>query len=352
MNRKLQVIGILLVGYSLVAMESATKKRKIGTHDSTNRLIADMTQENPDVEKIAAHLNAGVNPNEHIDRLPLLSYAAKHGWYPICDILISKGAQVNISGFGPLHAASNYGCLRTCQLLLSRGANCEALDTNRFTPLLRAAYRGHTEIVRLLLDAGANLSARDKDGWTALDNAANNGHYETCKLLLERGAHIQSRAHRSTALNCATRKKHIAICTLLITHAYFPLPPFLHAGYATTPKMIRYAYLSLLHKGLPKHIIEMILLHAPSMRDRIARQLERYHTTENFNSISLQLKLILRNELYKATIDRLKPIMEHAANQTDDTTLKNNILNPELLEQNFGATIWENIGKRLGIETE
>ncbi len=62
------------------------------------------------------------------------------------------------------------------QLLLDKGANIEAKDTDGWTPLMSAAVNGHEAVVQLLLGKGANIEAKDEDGWTPLLLAAEKGH--------------------------------------------------------------------------------------------------------------------------------------------------------------------------------
>ena len=69
-------------------------------------------------------------------------------------------------------------------LLLDRGANIEAKDTNGNTALRLAVVEGHKDIARLLLDRGADIEAKDVDSWTALDSAASCGQEAIARLLL------------------------------------------------------------------------------------------------------------------------------------------------------------------------
>jgi ankyrin repeat protein len=48
---------------------------------------------------------------------------------------------------------------------------------------------GETEVVKVLLDKGANIDAKDSNGETALNKAENGKKSGTVKLLRESGAH-------------------------------------------------------------------------------------------------------------------------------------------------------------------
>ncbi|KAG0185397.1 hypothetical protein DFQ28_009395, partial [Apophysomyces sp. BC1034] len=73
--------------------------------------------------------------------------------------------------WGPLHAASYYGDLKVCQLLLNRGANVELHDTwYSATPLGWAAYGDKDKIVKLLVETGnANKAAKNIHGQVPFD---------------------------------------------------------------------------------------------------------------------------------------------------------------------------------------
>lgn len=68
------------------------------------------------------------------------------------------------TSFTALHWACFYGQLKTCQLLLDFGANCNAIAKNFVTPLHLAASCGHHEVIKLLLSKGANVSQMDING--------------------------------------------------------------------------------------------------------------------------------------------------------------------------------------------
>jgi ankyrin repeat protein len=66
-----------------------------------------------------------------------------------------------------VHAAES-----VVDLLLSHGAELDAVDDRGRTALMMAAEIGHAEVVKLLIGRGADQSVRDKGGRTALDLAA------------------------------------------------------------------------------------------------------------------------------------------------------------------------------------
>jgi len=118
-----------------------------------------------------------------------------------------------------MEAALN-GHLAICRLLVDKGAQLEAKDTDGWTPLHRAACQGHVEIVRLLCDRGADVESRSNDGYRPLQNAASNGHISVVKELIEeRNAEINARDNRGeTALRDARHYHKLDVAAYLVSH--------------------------------------------------------------------------------------------------------------------------------------
>ncbi|NXY89027.1 ANR39 protein, partial [Alcedo cyanopectus] len=110
----------------------------------------------------------------------------------VLELLERRGepGQPDLAGYTALHYASRNGHLGVCQLLLQRGARCDARTPGGATPLHRASYCGHLDVARLLLAHGADPAAADDDGSTSLHKAAEQGHRELCALLLRHSAEL------------------------------------------------------------------------------------------------------------------------------------------------------------------
>ena len=74
------------------------------------------------------------------------------------------------------------------QVLLERGAQVDASDSEGRTALRAAAWAGHEEVVRLLLNAGGQVDGEDRQGRTPLIAAAYMGHADIVTALLDAGA--------------------------------------------------------------------------------------------------------------------------------------------------------------------
>ena len=76
----------------------------------------------------------------------------------------------DLEGWTPLHHAADAGNKEVIVLLLSNGANIEAVDNKGRTALYYAS--DSLETIKFLVKHGANINAKDNDGRTALHSAA------------------------------------------------------------------------------------------------------------------------------------------------------------------------------------
>jgi ankyrin repeat protein len=133
------------------------------------------------VEQLLSH---GADPNV-VDATgkAAMTYAAARGFAEIVRRLLDAGVDAEFrygkeltalmwaagheDGVGA-HAAES-----TVDLLLSHGAQLDAIDDRGRTALMTAAELGRTEVVEMLVGRGADATIRDKNGKSALDLAAN-----------------------------------------------------------------------------------------------------------------------------------------------------------------------------------
>ncbi|KAI8521456.1 Ankyrin repeat and KH domain-containing protein 1, partial [Branchiostoma belcheri] len=98
-----------------------------------------------------ADVNAAPVPSS---RDTALTIAADKGHYKFCELLIQRGAQIDVrnkKGNTPLWLAANGGHLDVVQLLVSAGADKDAEDNRKITPLMATFRKGHVKVVRWLV---------------------------------------------------------------------------------------------------------------------------------------------------------------------------------------------------------
>ena len=116
------------------------------------------------------------------DESPLMLVALK-GHVELAKKLVDRGADVNKTGWTPLHYAATGGHLDVMNLLLEHHAYIDAESPNKTTPLMMAAQYGSAQAVKLLLEAGADATLRNQLGLTAIDFANKGGRSDSAELI-------------------------------------------------------------------------------------------------------------------------------------------------------------------------
>ena len=117
--------------------------------------------------------------------------AASGGYTEVGRVLLDKGADVNAA----------------------------PVPSSRDTALTLAAASGHYRFVELLLSRGAQVDVRNKKGNSSLWLAANGGHLDVVQLLYSAGADIDSQDNRKVScLMSAFRKGHSKVVKWLVKH--------------------------------------------------------------------------------------------------------------------------------------
>ena len=101
----------------------------------------------------------------------LLMLAAFKGHQQLAEKLVKRGADVNKTGWAPLHYAASSGHLPIIAMLIENSAYIDAESPNGTTPLMMAAMYGTLEAVKLLLQEGADPTLKNVQGLTALQFA-------------------------------------------------------------------------------------------------------------------------------------------------------------------------------------
>ena len=112
-----------------------------------------------------------------------LMIAALKGNLELAAKLIVKGADVNKTGWTPLHYAASSGHLAVIALLLDHSAYIDAESPNRTTPLMMAAMYGSPQAVKLLLQEGADPDIKNQQGLTALNFAQRGNRIDSVEAI-------------------------------------------------------------------------------------------------------------------------------------------------------------------------
>ena len=121
-----------------------------------------------------------------------LPLPAKKGRSDILLCLIKQGADLNKTNVHKrtaLHYAIEYGHLKVVELLLSKGAEIDVEDEDRYSPLMLAGTNHHFDIVYHLITAGASVKQlADYDnrnlGKEVLSYGIRSNHIAAVKLLI------------------------------------------------------------------------------------------------------------------------------------------------------------------------
>ncbi|KAK5991264.1 Ankyrin repeat domain-containing protein 50 [Cladobotryum mycophilum] len=211
--------------------------RKADISDSTSIISLFVRICAPDPKSYSAWFRiyrktGGIQNIEYFTDLTVASY---YGHHSVTKLLVEKGADVEAKdseyGKTPLSWAAENGYEAVVKLLIENGADVESKDSKYSqTPLSWAARRGHEAIIKLLIEKGADVEAKDSEyGQTPLSWAAENGYEAVVKLLIENGADVESKdskygadveakdsEYSQTPLSWAARRGHEAIIKLLI----------------------------------------------------------------------------------------------------------------------------------------
>ena len=116
--------------------------------------------------------------------------AALKGYQGLAEKLIKRGADVNKTGWTPLHYAATGGQLPLVGLLLENSAYIDAESPNGTTPLMMAAMYGTPAAVKLLLQEGADPRLKNQQGLSALQFAQRGNRPDSVEAI---AAFIRSR---------------------------------------------------------------------------------------------------------------------------------------------------------------
>lgn len=146
------------------------------------------------VAKLLVANGADVNAKTDGGETPLHG-AALMNHNDMMELLLMHGTNANAvfsggltPGLTVLHWVTMRGYRDLAEVLLSKGAQVNIKDYAGRTPLHWAAIKGYNDLVELLLSYQANINAKDETGRTPLAWAFRNGHMSIVDMLRQRGA--------------------------------------------------------------------------------------------------------------------------------------------------------------------
>ena len=134
------------------------------------------------VQVIVAWPKTNVNAINSKGESPLM-LAALRGQTDVAQLLLKKGADVNKTGWTPLHYAASSAALPMLRLLIDKHAYIDAESPNGTTPLMMAAMYGTGAAVDFLLQEGADAQLKNQQGLTALQFAQRGERPDAIKSL-------------------------------------------------------------------------------------------------------------------------------------------------------------------------
>jgi ankyrin repeat protein len=184
--------------------------------DANDRNSLPKAAQHLEVVKLLLEKGADANAKDSTGNTALTN-ATRANQAHVAKYLLDNNADPNEPdglGWTPLMlmCSVNSGNITMVKLLLERGANINARTPSGRTALMQAAAKGyrlkgrgdgpedrtiwpvgppwdrHPEVVKLLLEKGAEVNAKDSDGWTALKRAQKRGDTQIVELLKAHGA--------------------------------------------------------------------------------------------------------------------------------------------------------------------
>ncbi|XP_069006024.1 CARD- and ANK-domain containing inflammasome adapter protein [Embiotoca jacksoni] len=209
-----------LIGYLLERDKEGVNKKSDQTV-TQNSLLANKETERSNSEKEGR----SIMPPEKLEGKPAQSQSENviytittNGEVVLLEELLKETDinTVNSSNETLLHVAAEHGHLSIIELLIRKGARLDLKDDAGRTALHRAAGRGHAEIVRALAKAGAHIHAQDLEGKTPIHLSAENEHLSCVKVLVKEEAE-QSESHtQDTFLHMAAAEDNWRLAELLL----------------------------------------------------------------------------------------------------------------------------------------
>jgi len=129
--------------------------------------------------------------NSNQEELASIHWAAGSGNIEIVKYLLSDEVNecadlTRSNNFSPLHAASMNGFTKIVELLIEKGANVNIqTDPQKYAPIHSASFGGHLETIKVLVKNGADLSLINYRNELPIDTARRQNQLEIIKYFEE-----------------------------------------------------------------------------------------------------------------------------------------------------------------------
>jgi ankyrin repeat protein len=159
--------------------------------------------------KVLLDRGAQIDAKETWGDTTALMWAVAEGNHDVVKLLIERGANVNVrSKFVP--SATGRGFEGATPVAAKPNQPPEEHSSGLLTPLMFAAREGDLESSRMLVTAGADVNAVDGDGKDAMGLAIFNGSYAVADFLIDQHANVnQADAQRFTPLFWAVDRRNM-----------------------------------------------------------------------------------------------------------------------------------------------
>ncbi len=152
--------------------------------------------------------------------------ATEYEAVPVIEKLLDDGADIDMTlQRTALHAAAEQGNLAIVDLLIDRGANVNLVDIHRRVPMFVAIANHHPEVAMRLAEAGTDPSILTTDGSTLLMAAVRAEDMELARWALDHGVDVdavRSEKDHATALMMAAAKGNLEMVDLMLAHGASP----------------------------------------------------------------------------------------------------------------------------------
>jgi len=183
------ILDFVSVDKSLAPALMQEEGEKLSSPEYTEDLTRAVYSGSATIMDLMLQQNIDVNARDHRDGRTALSYAAELGYVEIAELLLKRGAAVNIRQYS------------LSKRVLGRGMNDLPWMISGRMPIHWAAVNRHSAVVELFLQYGANPNARNTPGRLVLQDSCVNDDPKSVRLLLQAGADVNARGYCSVSSN-------------------------------------------------------------------------------------------------------------------------------------------------------